>query len=421
MTHISHLPSQPFSLPPAFVTSFVRRCFTADLCLVDFTQALTAMDYLKDLENRRKRELTLALQRLELDHSLIDSSRSDIKRSDVGTDARISEWLQDMRDKVRKAEALYSQVYIGLRRWVRVHHLPIFSLPAYVDMQTLINEMRLEPFSKANNIAMLNTLYPPTTAIPPTRQLTAHILESQRNAFFRYIQAVEKNGKSVLKNLEHQGQRKDDVNGWTVVREVVDKYLRSANVLIDECVEITGPDYFDPTIEARRRGDRRADSGISFATGDRPSTGDSISDRSSASTTVKPLPATPPQSAHPLKAASSQPMPKKRGTTLEKIAREFRNLRSRNDVKEITRQCSTPDQETKVARGHSLKKMKSTGSMRGGKSKHARTGSNEAMTDFQIDDARRQRMIWEAQREKENRVPPSTGPQVRSGDVDTEL
>ena len=288
-------------------------------------------------------------------------------------------------------------------------------------LQTLINEMRLEPFSKANNIAMLNTLYPPTTATPPTRQLTAHILESQRNAFFRYIQAVEKNGKSVLKNLEHQGQRKDDVNGWAVVREVVDKYLRSANSLIEECAEISGPDYFDPAMEAHRRGDRRADSGISFATGDRPSTSDSISARSSASATTKPLPATPPQSVHPQKAASTQATPKKRGTTLEKIAREFRNLRSRNDVREISRENTGPDHEPKVGRGRSLKKMKSTGSIRGAKGDHSRTNSNEARPSFHIDEAQRQRMIWEAQREKENRAPMRSISQVGSREPDMEF
>ena len=114
MTHISKLPSQPFSLPPSFITSFVRRCFTADLCLVDFTQALTALDYLKDLENRRKRELTLALQRLGLEQSIVDQSRGDLCK-----DSRTTEWVHSMRDKERKVEALYTQVYIGLRRWVR--------------------------------------------------------------------------------------------------------------------------------------------------------------------------------------------------------------------------------------------------------------------------------------------------------------
>lgn len=116
MTHISQLPSQPFSLPPSFITSFVRRCFTTDLCKVDFTQALTALDYLKDMENRRKRELMLTLQRLGLDQGPANQAREDDCKH-----SRISEWVASMQDKERKVEALYTQVYIGLRRWVRFY------------------------------------------------------------------------------------------------------------------------------------------------------------------------------------------------------------------------------------------------------------------------------------------------------------
>lgn len=116
MSHISRLPSQPFSLPPAFITSFVRRCFTDDLCLVDFTQALTALDYLKDLENRRKRELTLVLHRLGLGKDTMEQAGDAISRRHP----RIAEWLLGMQKKERKVEALYTQVYIGLRRWVSV-------------------------------------------------------------------------------------------------------------------------------------------------------------------------------------------------------------------------------------------------------------------------------------------------------------
>lgn len=273
--------------------------------------------------------------------------------------------------------------------------------------------MRLEPFSKPNSIAMLNTLYPPTTAAPPTRQLTAHILESQRNAFFRYIQGVQRNGKGILKNLEHQGQRPGDANGWVVVREIVDKYLRTANGVIEECMEVSGPEYFDPETETYRRGDRRADSGVSFATGDRPSTSSTSGSRTNVSITDKPLPTSPVTTA-----PSVPPTPKKTRTTLEKIAREFRNLRIRNDVKEMPGTFSTESKEPKV-RG--LKKMKSTSSIGGLRAKHARLGSDEAMTDFNIDDAQRQRLIWEAQKEKENRGrPPTLGTRGKQRSFDLE-
>lgn len=275
--------------------------------------------------------------------------------------------------------------------------------------------MRLEPFSKANSIAMLNTLYPPSMGTAPTRQITIHILSSQRSAFFRYIQAVEKNGKGILKNLEHQGQRPGDVNGWTVVRDVVDKYLRAANGVIEECLEVSGPEYFDPGIEAHRRSDRRADSGVSFATGDRPSTSSSTGSKSNLSSKDKPLPASPAQSGPQVPST-----PKKRGTTLEKIARELRSLRSRNDVREIN---SDHNSEVKDPKARSLKKMKSTSSIGGVRAKHARLGNEEAMTDFNIDDARRQRMIWEAQREKENRVPnpANTGVKAQGRSFDLEV
>lgn len=114
MTHISQLPSQPFSLPPAFITTFVRRCFTADLCQVDFTQALTALDYLKDLETRRKREFASVLQRLGIEREALDQDGEELKSKSP----RMSEWVTGMQDRERKVEALYTQVYIGLRRWV---------------------------------------------------------------------------------------------------------------------------------------------------------------------------------------------------------------------------------------------------------------------------------------------------------------
>ena len=114
MAQQNHLPSQPSSLPPSFITSFVRKVFTEDLCLVDFTQALTAMDYLKFLDDRRKRELQAALRRLNIDHAMQEHERMELNNTYPG----IWEWVARMEDKSKKAEALYTQVYINLRKWV---------------------------------------------------------------------------------------------------------------------------------------------------------------------------------------------------------------------------------------------------------------------------------------------------------------
>lgn len=387
MRQVSQLPSQPFSLPPSFVTSFVRRCFTEELCLVDFTQALTAMDYLKDLETRRKRELSAALRRLDVDPKTFGTEGDDISKKYPG----VAAWISGMQEKERKVEALYTQVYIGLRRWVStLDSETVATLTDLVLLQTLINEMRLEPFNKANSIAMLNTLYPPTTNNSPTPQLTSTILASQRNGFFRYIQGVEKNGKGILSNLEHQGKRPNDENGWAVVRETVDKYLRTANGVLEECAEITGVDSFDPESDECRHGGRRADSGVSFVSTDRPGTTNSNYSEtergSNKHTHNKPLPPEPMPKQVPGLAAG----PKKGGSTLERIAREIKKIRSRSDVKEISKK-----EEKDRMKG--LKKMKSFGDI--GKAKHARTGSAGDGA-FDAEEMNRKRMIWEAQREK---------------------
>ena len=179
-------------------------------------------------------------------------------------------------------------------------------------------------------------------------------------------------------------------------------------------MEIHGIDYFSSEVEAHRRGDRRADSGVSFATGDRPSTSSTSGSRANVSITDKPLPVSPATIA-----PSIPSQPKKTRTTLEKIAREFRNLRTRNDVKEMPGIVSAQSKEPKI-RG--LRKMKSTSSIGATRAKHARLGSEENIPSFKIDEAQRQRLIQEAQRLKENRVPqPSTqnrGKQ-RSFDLET--
>lgn len=79
------------------------------------------MDYLKDMENRRKRELALALQRLGL-----DKSADGVSCSVLNTNPRISEWVTAQRDKERRIEGLYTQLYIGLRRWVSFNNAALF-------------------------------------------------------------------------------------------------------------------------------------------------------------------------------------------------------------------------------------------------------------------------------------------------------
>lgn len=114
MAQMAELPSSPTSLPPSFITSFARKCFAADLRFVDFPQALTGLDYLKDLETRRRKEVAAALERLGIDRETLGTADDDISLRFPGVLA----WFRSLEDKERKIEALYTQLYVGLRRWV---------------------------------------------------------------------------------------------------------------------------------------------------------------------------------------------------------------------------------------------------------------------------------------------------------------
>jgi hypothetical protein len=116
MSHqIANRSSQPCELPVSFLTGFVHRCFTPELESVDFPQALTAIDYLKDLETRWKKEMEAALTRLGIKREDAENPNSS---GFAGKYPGVMTWLHTMNAKARTVTALYTQIYVGLRRWV---------------------------------------------------------------------------------------------------------------------------------------------------------------------------------------------------------------------------------------------------------------------------------------------------------------
>lgn len=107
MEHIASLPSQPPALPHAFLSSFVKKCFPRNLESADFDQALTALDYLRNLEDRRKREIGKVMR-------------------EAGVDSRDSRVLQ-LKDRMQKVDNLYARVLTGLRQWVSLSANCLFS------------------------------------------------------------------------------------------------------------------------------------------------------------------------------------------------------------------------------------------------------------------------------------------------------
>lgn len=357
MAELSQMPTHQNSLPPSFVTSFLRKCFAYELELVDFTQALTGLDYLKDLETRRNRAMKSALERLDINLDTVDSAEALLADRYPG----VLEWYRSIDLKEHKVNALYTHLYLALRRWM------------------LLNELQLTPFSKHNCIAMLNTIYPPVVSSSPTPALTPAILRNQRDTFFKYITLVEKKGVYVLKNLMEQGRRPNEENGWPAVRETLEKYLVLANSMIDECSAITNSD--DPARLREfsdKRGGRKVDSGISLVESRKSSNASSTSDKADQAVQQRP----------PLVHYKST-------STLEKIARELKNMtRSRTEIQEIITEMpqTTPVSVNDQPKG--LRKMKSLGSLNFRRNPQSRSGS--VAPAFDAEQMRRQRLDYEA-------------------------
>lgn len=107
------------SLPPSFITSFLHKVFPIQLECVDFPQALTALDYLKDLETRRRKELAHALRHLGIDRSVLEHRG---KPEDLAKwYPEVADFLQSLQDREKRADTLYTQLFVALRRWVSAY------------------------------------------------------------------------------------------------------------------------------------------------------------------------------------------------------------------------------------------------------------------------------------------------------------
>lgn len=361
MAQIQRLPNQPKVLPPSFITHFLKKCFPARLVEVDFPQALTGLDYLKDLEARRRREVAAAISRLDIDREALHADTDSFADKRPG----VAAWVKSIEEKERKVDALYTQLYIGIRRWI------------------LVNELSLLPFNKHNCVAMLNTLYPPVISSQPTSKLTPDVLKNQRDGFFKYIQSVEKNGAHVLRTLMQQGKAPTDVNGWPSITRTLSLYLQLANSMVKECSELSDVHEIpaSPTTSSKPpRQSRKADSGISF------NTTESASIRSNSITE----PVSPTETARPKTPSGS-----KHSTTLEKLARGLKTIgRSRTDATEmISEELFPPITSPFPEKSKGLRKMRSMGAIDSRKKADVSAAQNAS---FDANEMRRQRLRYEA-------------------------
>lgn len=218
---------------------------------------------------------------------------------------------------------------------------------------------------------MLNTLYPPFASAPANVRITEDNLKKQRDGFFKYISAVDKNGPRVLANVINQGMAEGDSNGWAPIVRQLQMYLQLANSMINECCNIQELEDLEP-IKYSKNGRSKTDSGVSLS-------GFSLRPTTAVKNTSSDEPQRP-------KTPSGG-----RGTALEKLARGLKTIgRSRTDVTEISPKeemfvTSPPKQQHK-----SLRKMRSMGD------RSLRSAQGRDSPVFDVEEMRRQRLAYEA-------------------------
>lgn len=250
----------------------------------------------------------------------------------------------------------------------------------------MINELKAQPFNKLNCVGMLNTLLPPLheSSKLPSPVLEHETLRDERDAFFDYIRFVQKNGPSALDPIASHNAGPGEESSWPAVQRIVDKYLRVAKNMIDDCLATTGPESFKAYAEERKG--KKTDSGVSFGSERRPSVAPSTRE-------------------HMDDSMSTYTSGSKGASKLERITREFKRMRvkPRPSVEEIVRVESrtSTDHNTLAVdpKTNKLKKARSFASLKFGNSSSlslaSRKGSDVGEA-FDADQMKRARAMYDA-------------------------
>jgi hypothetical protein len=106
----SNPPSRIKGFPVQFVQHVCRKVFAQQYKDIDFSQALTCIDYLRDLECTRKTALRDAALRLGID--------KDNWRTILSDAPEAYRWVSSVQKQELVIESLYAAIFLDLRIWV---------------------------------------------------------------------------------------------------------------------------------------------------------------------------------------------------------------------------------------------------------------------------------------------------------------
>ncbi|KAM3154225.1 hypothetical protein ABEW05_005364 [Botrytis cinerea] len=196
-------------LPPDFIRKWcLDKVFTKDEDQVDFDQALTGIDYLQDLECRRREALREVALRLKIDkHNW---------RRVLSADPDAKRWVEDIQAQETLIEGFYASCFVDLRIW------------------TMLHELKAHPFYKPNALAMLNTLYPPCIRDLPNDRIDRDKLRNHRAKFYNLIIHVTHEGTGALKDFETLLKNPACRHNWVDTRDNLRDYIELASKMIEQ-------------------------------------------------------------------------------------------------------------------------------------------------------------------------------------------
>ncbi|KAF8853565.1 hypothetical protein BDZ45DRAFT_76242 [Acephala macrosclerotiorum] len=191
-------------LPYHVVRDFCLKQFPSEYECADFSNALTVLDYLRDLEFTRRAQLREVGRRWGITEYNWKEAFTSNKSSMA--------WFLNMQLDEQKTQQWFANIYVDLRIWI------------------MIDELKSPHFSRKEILAKLNTLYPPVTLSVPSDEISIKQLQWHRKIIFGWILAVEKEGPQKIIEVEEimfKGK-----HSWHNVTHSLQNYLKHAHIHI---------------------------------------------------------------------------------------------------------------------------------------------------------------------------------------------
>ena len=111
----------------------------------------------------------------------------------------------------------------------------------------MLHELQSKDFDKDNALAMLNTLFPPGMQELPNARIqheSFKSLHTHRKSLYRYVQAVEANGPTVLNGYIKNLKERKGILSWPMIRQTMESYFYYSLKMIEDAQKVHSMAFF---------------------------------------------------------------------------------------------------------------------------------------------------------------------------------